>query len=218
MRRKQNNRRAGISLLEVVIASAILAVALGVPVMLARSADQAFLTGRAATALDARGRRVLDQIVERLRAASADNITPPGMIAPLSGSRIDFQRAVDFVAGAVVWGSPERIEFQRDPGELDDGQDNDSDGLIDEGGVVWIRDLGMASENASTLCGWVSERAEDEQPGNGLDDNGNGLIDEAGLSFDVAGGVVNVRLTLERPAGRGRTVTHTLQRSIALDN
>ena len=80
----------------------------------------------------------------------------------------------------------QRFEFVYDPDEVDDGQDNNGNGLIDEGRIVWTRNVGAPDERSVVLCHQVREYLEGEVP-NGLDDNGNGLVDEKGLSFERNG-------------------------------
>jgi hypothetical protein len=67
------------------------------------------------------------------------------------------------------------------------------------------------------LCGSVRPRAPGEIA-NGIDDNGNGLVDEAGLSFELSGRTLTIRLTLERPDRVAGTLSRTVTTSVRLRN
>jgi hypothetical protein len=67
------------------------------------------------------------------------------------------------------------------------------------------------------LVNWVRELLEGELP-NGLDDNGNGLIDESGLSFEIDGDTITIRLTLERFDAEGTLITRTVETAVTLKN
>jgi len=202
---KTGNRR-GSTLIEMVFAASILAVIIGVPLRVGKSTNQAFGTGMAVAELDTRARNALNRIGERLASSSLDMITDTE--APFSSTRLEFG-GLDFVGGAVVPGPMEVIEFRYDPGELDDGLDNDGDGLIDEGRVVWV-----VNGVVVLLTDSVRETAEGEIAGNVADDNGNGLIDERGLAFSIDGERVTVHLTLERFDSQGHLVTNSVSRTI----
>ena len=53
-------------------------------------------------------------------------------------------------------------------GEIDDGLDNNGNGLVDEGQVVWITDLGLPGQRAVVLCNWVSEALDGTSQYGGL--------------------------------------------------
>mgnify|MGYP000916787162 FL=1 len=53
---------------------------------------------------------------------------------------------------------------------------------------------------------------------NGIDDNGNGLIDERGLSFEVQGKMVVIRITIEKPGPEGTLSTKTLETRVTCRN
>lgn len=206
----------GFSALELIIAVTIFAVlmsALGLTTMKASDAHQ---TGSARASLESRAHRVLDRIVEQFDEAGRGSLVPEP-VTPLHTSSLSYQCATDFVDGAIVWGLEQRIEFRTEPGELDNGIDDDSDGLIDEGVIVWTEDPGEATQRETVWSSSVRELAAGEL-WNGLDDNGDGLVDEQGLSFDVQGDVMRVQVTLERLDGEGHTITATAQTSVRIRN
>lgn len=124
---------------------------------------------------------------------------------------IDFDRpgAMRASTGRITW-SATRVEFRLEPGEVDDGLDNDGNGLVDEGELVLVRDAGGADELEIVLANGVREHLEGELP-NGVDDNDNGLVDERGITFERVGSDLRIRLTLETTGRDGRILTRTLE-------
>jgi len=208
--------RSGLSLLETVLVLSLVGSMLLGMGLVSRTTSHAFESGSRAGALEERARRALDQIMQRLPTADRGTVSPTAA-APFYSSSIDFVPAEGFADGAIQWGQPERIEFQHTDHDPDDGEDNDGNGLVDDGVVVWIRDPGGANEQSSTLCSGVPELLEGEEP-NGEDDNDNGLEDETGLSFDFSGSTVTVRLTLTSVDVEGTRFVRTVTRAVALRN
>ena len=208
----------GMTLVEVAMALTLF-TAFASSVFLAIDLSSASYRTEAVTArLDSLAREALDQISERLRGTDFDSITPPPQLAPASADSIDFQRVRGVAGGAVQWGPTERLAFEYEPAEPNDGLDNDADGLIDEGRLVWIENPGLATERQVILCSHVSESLEGELPGNGLDDNGNGLVDERGFCLQFIGSRAVARLTLEEPDRAGRVIRHSSQRTVTPRN
>jgi hypothetical protein len=110
-----------------------------------------------------------------------------------------------------------QILSELDEGELDDGADNDGDGLVDEGRVVLIEDQGGAAERRVVLTNGVAE-LQDGEEANNADDNGNGLVDETGLSFSATGETVFVRLTCQRRTDDGRLLVQAAETAVRLRN
>ena len=105
------------------------------------------------------------------------------------------------------------------PGELDNGVDDNGNGLVDECRIEFQPDV---VGDPGLVIGWgsfVREYLEGEIP-NGVDDNGNGLVDERGLclTYDNASGVLTVRLTLERLDPLGRPLTRTVETAVQVRN
>ena len=124
---------------------------------------------------------------------------------------------MDYVGSDPILGDPRRIILELAPGEIDNGLDDNKDGLADEHQVVLILNPGLPGEQRVVLANRVSELAQGELP-NGLDDNGNGIADEAGLSFDQAGQLVTVRLTLLGIGSDGATLVRSATDSFTLRN
>ncbi len=195
---------------------ALLGVVAGSVAMVSSTSARAFSTGTIIANVDSQAKRALDRICDLIKVSSLDNVSPTPA-APLHTLQVDYLQGVGFLNEAIVWGDPQRIEFQYSPGEINDGLDNDGNGFIDEGQVVRIENPGLANERTITLCRRVSEYLEGEIP-NGLDDNGNGLIDERGLSFDFDGDGVTVRLTIQQADTRGIPITRTVEKRVSFRN
>lgn len=208
---------SGMTLLEVVMAMTLFAAFASSVFLALDLSSSSYRTETLAARLDATARETLDELCERLRGADYDSITPP-VLKPGSASSIDFQRARGFAGGAVSWGPTERLALEAEAGELDDGLDNDGDGLVDEGDLVWLENPGLASERRTVVCSHVGDALEGELPGNGLDDNGNGLIDERGFCVEFAGSRLIVRLTLEERDHAGRVLRHSSSRTVTPRN
>lgn len=218
MRTRADTRRgaAGFSLVELLIAMVTMSVMLGAVALATLRGSDAYNTGRAAADLEARAQRAIALVVEDLRWAGRTGLNPEPL-APFGSAQLDYQSNVGFQGGAVQWGPPTRLGFEYAPGEVDDGLDNNGNGVADEGSIVLRVNPGAADEQRIVRVNWVRELLEGEVA-NGLDDNGNGLIDEAGLSFEVSGTTLMVRLTLERPDAEGRILTRTMTTAVNLRN
>jgi len=209
-------RTAGVTLLELVIVLAMLGIVMGSVVTVIRGSTRACRVGSTSAHLEALVVRVLDRIEDRLRASARATITP-ALSAPFSSNRIDFQRTVGYAGGAVTWSPTERIGFQYRPGEIDNGKDDDGDGLIDDGRVVWTQNVGLANQTSTDWADGVSEYLQGEIQNN-LDDNRNGLVDECGLCFAVDATSVVVRLTLQDLSSDGVLLTKTAEKRIFFRN
>ena len=211
-----HERQAGVSLLEVVIASSLtMVVIMGVYGLFHTGVD-AYGVGSVSAEVQRRSTQVLDLISEEIGQTGRDVIYPQ-VVPPKSTSRITLQRNAGFSEGEVHWSPVTVIEFRHCGDDPDDGKDNNGNGLVDEGFIVRIDNAGSSDERLTVLARNVREYLEGEIP-NGQDDNGNGLVDEAGLSFDVIGEVWTIRLTMERTDDKGRRVMHTAQTSIKTRN
>jgi type II secretory pathway pseudopilin PulG len=207
---RRSDRRGAYTLVELLFATGILALVLGIPLALLRSSQRLQSTATSRVELQARSRRVLDRLAERLEGASQ-----------LQSQAVDgfgFQLAEGWDGANVLWSPLERFDLVASEHDPDDGVDNDSDGLVDELALVWTLDAGLPSELVTLLDDDIPETMAGETPGNGSDDNGNGLIDEPGLAFDFLGERIVVRVALEGRDSAGARVTHVAERGIALRN
>jgi hypothetical protein len=194
----------------------ILGILLGAIGMTVLRGGGAFKYGMAAGAVEAQARRAIDRIAEQFTAAESSNLTP-NPLAPFGSSTLDFRGSTGYAAGAPTWGPTTRVQFQYDPGEVDDGLDNDGDGIVDEGRVVLIENFGLPDQRSQVLCLYVREFLAGETS-DGVDENGNGLIDERGLSFELTGQILTIRLSLERLDPDNNVLVRTVETAVRLRN
>jgi len=203
-------------MVELAISLALLSVMMGGLMIVSSSISKAVSAGTSSAALEADGEMAIRRLAAILREASSDTVTPRPA-APFSSPQVDFLRAEEWTVKGMQWNPLERIRLELRPGEIDNGLDDDGNGLIDERRVVWITNPGAASQRVVTVCQWVSEMLEGELP-NGLDDNGNGLIDEPGLCVVFEDDGATVRMTLQRRDSEGRLLTRTFERRVGFRN
>jgi hypothetical protein len=214
----KRTRTAGFSLVEMVVVASILGFALGVPLMIIRSAERMRSAVTTRGELQAMVRKTLDRITQRLEGSRAAMI-PQSLLGPgLWSPTVDYEVALDWNGASVQWGPPERIALLASPEDPDDGVDNDSDGLVDERIVQWTSDIGLPTQRTLVLRRNVPEHLAGELAGNGIDDNSNGLKDEAGLSFEFVGDQVVIRCSLQGRDSAGAIIEHTEERRVAFRN
>lgn len=214
--RTTTHSRAGFTLLEVLVAAILITMIFGALSAMMKSGTAAFHQGVSSSTAESTARRGIDRITGQFSDAESAQILP--QIVPLLGSStLTFHRSTGALAGVAAWGNNRTIQFQMDALEADDGLDNDGDGLIDEGRVVLIENVGLPNQQTIVLCPNVREYLEGEIP-NGIDDNGNGLTDEQGLSFNMVGTTLVVRLTVEQANQSGRRTWKTLETAVWVRN
>lgn len=208
--RRTGRRTSGLALIEVLVVAVITLVVLGSMALASSANMRAFHHGSVRSDLQARSGRLMERVLRALHEADRDSLAGlPMAPVPLGAITYDEPQSVSMLDGTVAM-MPVRIQLEYEPGEADDGADNDGDGLRDEGQVVLIRDFGQPAQIQAVLCTGVAELLEGELA-NGADDNANGLIDERGLCITWDGTRVQVRLTLEKLDGQRRRIAHTLQ-------
>ena len=216
MRSRNRTRRGGFTVIEVAISISVLAMMMGIFSLVSSTSSTAYQAVSTVSGLDVNARRTLTRVGSELSSIGG-SVLAPDPTGNFGAQAIQYQRAAGVVAGAVVWGEDTLLGFEYEPGEVDDGLDNDNDGLVDEGLVVLTLGIGGANPRRVVLCHDVRELALGEL-GNGVDDNGNGVADEAGFNVQRVGDVMTVRLCLERRSAGGGTVVRTHQTSVRLRN
>ncbi|MFN0009124.1 MAG: hypothetical protein ACKVXR_14570 [Planctomycetota bacterium] len=219
--RRGARSRAGMSLVEATIAAAITAVILGAIGRAALSGQSSATQTMVATELETQARGVVDRIAEELVAARTTGLNP-SPTGTFGSSTLTYQKCTGYAGGVATFGTNQRIRWVLEPTEIDNGADDDRDGLIDEGMVEFTRDLGAGTQRIVRWARGVREYLARETP-NVADDNANGLIDERGLSFSLTGRVLTIRLTLQGIAEKGegasgRILTRTVETSVRLRN
>ena len=126
-------RRDGFTLLELMVSLGLLATVM-VPVgYVILSSSRAFSSLAKQSHLVARATVVADRLVDELNNGRLLN--PPN---PVQSTWIRFDKIVDVVGGAPVYGDPIQIDLVPMEASNTDNLDNDGDGIVDEGGVrIW---------------------------------------------------------------------------------
>jgi len=212
-----SEHRAGWTLVETTLGLALFALVGASFLGASQRGWSAYRRSAANASVDAQVTRTLARITRELVYAGAQRLDPPQPVAPLGAASLEFQVPVDFAGPVTVWGALTRMAFEREPGELDNGVDDDGDWLVDEGQVVLTRDVGSLDERRVVLARGVRERLAGEDA-NAVDDNGNGLVDEPGLCFERRGETLVVRLSLVRVGPDRELMVRTLESTITLRN
>jgi len=215
-----SRRTSGFTLIEALIASVLGTILFGSIVMAVNRGAGVFEQSVANNDVDSRAARALDRITREFLAASINSLNPsldtPAAAPTVWSSTLDFQESTGWNGSALILGQTTRIVLELEEGEVDNGVDDNNNGLIDERQIVRIVDPG-ANEQRTVLVNGVSAFLQGELA-NGADDNANGIIDERGLCFDLTGDTLNVRLSLERIGPGQRLIVRTQTASIAFRN
>ena len=210
-------KRAGLTLIELMIGVVVLSLLLGTMGVVVSSSQGAYAQDLVSSHVDALARRTLDQLAGELIVADRSSVvlTPDPTFGAWS---VDYQRGQGW-GGGLVTSPKSNLQLVLMPNELDDGIDNDGNGLIDECRIIFTPDVVGAPGLSVSRVNYVRELLEGELP-NGLDDNGNGVADEGGLfmTFDADSGMFTAQLTLERVGSDGRLVTRTLETAVRVRN
>jgi prepilin-type N-terminal cleavage/methylation domain-containing protein len=193
--------RAGFTLLELMIALAVLALVIVNVTSLMRTAGRAFDSDAANARLEEVATRTMDRVLYALAGASRTSLTPANA-APLSNSMINYQPSLGISEDEAVLGEPERIELEPATGI-----------------VRWTRNVGESDQQTVAWGDLVRALHAGEVGANVWDDNGNGLVDEAGLSFALVGdNSVRVELSLERKSESGKQLLFSLESRVTCRN
>ena len=216
------NRR-GFSLVELMVTIAILTVIISAIYAVLISSTKAYRTGVAKGKMEDDARLMVERIASLLTEASLATVDGNSAlggiqqpIAPAGSSEISFQPSQGTDGnGNLVLGNLQGVFWQMDAGESDNGIDDDGDGLIDEGQVFF----GDAITISTADWGYnVAEFLEGETAGDLIDNNGNGLVDERGLSFQLSGSAVIVRMTIQTTDDNGALMQATVQTTVVIRN
>ena len=200
MTKRSMGPRSGMTVVEVAIAATVFAVLLGGVMRSMQSASGLMESTSAVLEIDRKARKLGQELRTTLENASAGTVDPifplpgPGDPSPYQ-TDVRFNEIVDWSGGAVVLGPEQRLFLRMETTELDNGRDDDGDGLVDELEVVHVPDAAAASPVELVLARGVLKWFPGEA-GSGADDNGNGLGDEPGVSIAESGGRLTVRWAL----------------------
>lgn len=208
-------RHAGLSLVEVLIAMTLLGGLLSTLLLVVLRGSASAREGMSRQSLEGRARRTLERITNELGSAGAATLDPDPL-APWGSSNLTFQSMTGY-EGGIQWSLPRTFSVALEEGELDDGSDNNGNGLSDERVLLLTDDSGGAGEQTVVLARGIRELGEGELQNN-ADDDGDGLIDESGLSFVHVGGRLLVDLTLEGQDLEGTLLVRSVRGTVRLRN
>lgn len=191
--------RAGFTVVETVIALALVGLVLTKLMLVVDEARHAQEEEGAAMQLDDQAMDLLDRIAFAIIGSAREKIAPT-QFAPLTSERIQFQVSLGIEDGKVVWSDPEAIGLEEQSGQ-----------------VYWSQNEGEVNERRVVWANTVSTMLEDELL-NGVDDNGNDLADELGLSFVLDGDSVMIKLSLEREREKGKRIQVTKETVVTCRN
>src|SRR5438067_685156 len=89
---------------------------------------------------------------------------PLGFVSPPAGSdTLSFQTPRSVAAtGVITWNPAETIALQMGQGEVDNGIDDNHNGLVDERKLVITRGVGTPSQRTTVICTNVAKWLEGE--------------------------------------------------------
>lgn len=213
--RSTTHRRAGFTIVELALAMGVLGLALGLAGMVTRTGTAAYRSAEAGRQLEQNLHRALDIVITELEATGSDFLDPTP-VDGLAYKTIEYQHLL-LQGTDVLPGPTSRLAFEYETGEIDDGLDNNGNGLVDEGVLVLVRNVGLTSQQRVVLCHGVRELLEGEIA-NGIDDNGNLLDDEPGFFIQIRGRVVTIRLSIEGIGPQGQILVRTAESSARMRN
>src|SRR5688500_8564681 len=141
--------RAGFTLIEAVIAAALLILLLSSAILAAKGGQGAFRATQDANDVETRLRRALDRVALELLSVGEEELLP-NPTGQFGASDLLYRQARSWDGNAgdgvnglnILWGPQNRLAFEYEAEETNDGTDEDGDGLVDEGRIVLTRDVG----------------------------------------------------------------------------
>lgn len=208
--------RRGFTSVEVLISTAILGMLMGGVSLIMQRSLGAYREAQVSAELEGRLRRALDRVATEL-VSTGEDVIAPDPSGDYGASSLEFRRAIGLTGDVVDWGSKTSVGFQYEAGEIDDGVDNNGNGLVDEGVLVLTLNVDAANEKDVIICHGVSELGEGETL-NLADDNGNGVKDEQGFNVHLVGDVLVLHLTLEAIDQNGVLFQRTVETGVRFRN
>ncbi len=200
MQSSHHNRSAGFTLIEVMIAMALLTIVMVNTLTLLDTTRRNDQANADQLELQLQASQTLDRMVMALVEADRE-VTLPQNAAPSSDSRINYQSSLGLEDGIEILSDPSRIW-------LDQASEQ----------VNWTQLPGQPGEKQVVWGRHVSDFLIDELGANYVDDNLNGLQDEEGLSFNVEENSVLIRLTLRKKDKSGKEITASAETRAAFRN
>lgn len=212
IRSRRRTARSGMTLVEMSLASLLIVGVSAVVVQFTDSSWKAYGSLNRSEEVNQRAWRGIEQVTRKLRAAGAAT----NMLGGMWLDEVQFRSCQGFEDGEAVMGDLEKLSFRASADDPLDGVDNDGDGLVDEGEVVWHPHWATAAGDLRVLCRQVVRAPGGELPGNGVDDDGNGLVDEPGFGVRRVGDRLDLVLTVGERLASGQVIERTMRRSLAI--
>ena len=212
----QYSRKAGFTLIELMVSVTVLALIMYSFGLIIKNGEEAYRSAQSSVSLETRARQAMSRVVSELAGAGLEMVWPDPS-TDYGTPTLSFQKAEDVVDGAITWGPMTRLAFVYAEGELDDDTDNNGNGLVDEGAIELTRDVGGPDEKSVIICRDVAEFLPGEIF-NGADDNGNDIKDENGFNAHLTGRVLTIRISLVALDANGRLHDRTTTTSVRLRN
>ncbi len=207
----------GFTLIELAITMGIAGLVLGSLARVLDSSKNTYGRGSAVAQVQNDARRTLDRVSAELENGGFGTLLPNPVGVAVDDLVFQAATGIDGATGALLFGNSSRLRFVYQTGEMNNGLDDDGDGLVDEGNLVFTRNYLLAGEVRVVLAHGVAELLEGETA-NGADDNGNGLVDERGFCITRVGNLLRIRLTLARPVTGGNPALATVETALRLKN
>jgi len=212
----RRSSRSGFSMLEMLISVTILVLVMSAATLVSGTGYDAYSSTTARVALQNKALRALDRVAGEI-VTCAESELWPDPLGDFGTQDLRYRQVVGATGGVADLGPVNRLFLRYAPGEIDDGLDNDGDGLADDCELAFTRDEGGANETTIVLCRDVREMLEGELE-SGDDTNGNGVTDERGFNLHRVGDVIEIRLSVEKIGPRGERMSRTLETSTRLRN
>lgn len=212
---RRDGPRSAFTAVELLLAVTLLGLMLASAAQVVTKSSDAYRTNRAIRRLEQRAHKALDRVLTELAATGVGYLDPP-TVEGIPYTVLEYDTVL--LQGTIaVAGPTSRLSLEMEAGEVDDGVDNNGNGLVDDRILVLTRDVGGPAEQRVVLCRGVRELLEGELP-DGLDNNGNVLGDEPGFHLVRNGRALTVRLTLEGIGPQGEPLACTLETSAMMRN
>ncbi len=149
--------RAGLGLLEVLVATAVLSVLVGIVYLLLQRSSDTYVNESVHLSLDGRARELLSEISRDLREAGPATLKtgdPPVPVVagqPVADLRFGMISGFDQVRREAQFARPARYRWIPAPGESLNGSDDNGDGRIDEGVVEKTDPFGKTTRVCSDV-------------------------------------------------------------------
>ena len=132
----------GFTLIELMIVLVIFAIISATALSLLVTSQNTYSSGITIANLENQARTVVEQLVNEIQQSSVSRLSPapPALPEYLDAMTYQINTGYNTGTGSIQWSTPISLSFQYADGETDDGLDNNSNGMIDEGFLVRTRD------------------------------------------------------------------------------